>query len=338
MSNIVIEGIGYVEAPYTLTSLEIEERFKNTMERFSLEPGLVEAMSGIKERRVWEDDKLVSDIAVLSAEKLLNKLDIDRDEIGCVVNPSVSRDYVEPTISIIAHDQLGLNNRCINFDINNACLGFTSAIDVVSNMLKLKQIKYGLIVCGENSNAVIKKTTDRLANKNTTLEDLMLQFATLTLGSGSVSMLLCREEDSKHGKYLIEENMFITDSKHNMLCYGDHNEMICDSQNMLKEGIAIVNDCWNVCKDEFSMWEDSIDYYVPHQVSKTHTKVLSKYINIPMERLELIYPTYGNTGPAAWPMGLVMLEKNKDVKKGNYVGVLSMGSGFNCSCMRLKKL
>ena len=74
MSKIVIDGMEYVEAPEILTSLEIESRMAHNSERFGLSPGYIEAMSGIRERRIWEPGKLVWDAAILSAEKLLQLL------------------------------------------------------------------------------------------------------------------------------------------------------------------------------------------------------------------------------------------------------------------------
>lgn len=228
MSKIVIDGMEYVEAPEILTSLEIENRMADNLERFGLNPGFIEAMSGIRERRIWEPGKLVWDAAILSAEKLLQRLDIDRSEIGCLINPSVSRDYIEPTITIMVHNALGLGERCFNLDVNNACMGFTSAVDIISNMLKLKQIKYGLIVNAESSRDVIDITTRRLAHPEIAIEDFIPEFASLTLGSGSVSMLLCREEDARFDNHVIEETMVAVDSRYGMLCYGDHSR--CDAR------------------------------------------------------------------------------------------------------------
>jgi acyl-CoA:acyl-CoA alkyltransferase len=74
---------------------------------------------------------------------------------------------VEHTITIIVHNALGAGKRCMNFDINNnACMGFTSAAEVISNMLQLGQIKYGLIVNAESPRDLIDITTKRLARKS----------------------------------------------------------------------------------------------------------------------------------------------------------------------------
>jgi 3-oxoacyl-[acyl-carrier-protein] synthase-3 len=335
VNKIVIEKLSYVEAPNVMTSLEIESRFKDNMNRFGLPDNFLATISGVKERREWEEGFSVTDAAILSAKKLLMEYSIDPNEIGCIINSSVSRDYVEPTISVMAHNELKLNDRCINFDVNSACLGFSNSVNIISNMLQAKQINYGLIINGESSKRVLDLTTERLSNPNISLEDFMLEFATLTLGSGSVSMLLCREEDSKGNGHTIEESMFSVDSRFGMLCKGDHSQMICNSHDMLKEGIYIVDKTWAICTKEFKKWNNDIDLYIPHQVSMTHSKVLSKHTNTPLEKMELIFPTHGNIGPAAWPIALQIAENKGRINKGSEIGILSMGSGFNCACMRV---
>jgi acyl-CoA:acyl-CoA alkyltransferase len=336
MSKICIDALTYIEAPFIRTSKEIEERIKFNMDRFGFPERFIESMSGIIERRMWEPELSIRDVGLLSAKKLLNDYPIDKDKIGCIINPSVCRDYIEPTLAAMYHDSLKLNDRCINFDVNNACLGFSQAVNIISSMLKTKEIDFGLIIDAESSRNVIDLTCERISDPEISIENFLLEFASLTLGSGSISMLLCREEDAKFDKHIIEETMFVVDSKHNMLCNATSlRQMLCDAHTMLKAGIPLVNKTWEICQHEFSIWDDNIDYYIPHQVSMPHTKALLKCIKIKPEKMELIFPFYGNTGPIAWPMGLSIAEREGRIKKGNNIGVLSMGSGFNCSCMRL---
>jgi len=335
MSNIVIEGLEYVEAPEVVTSLELENRFKDTRDKFGIPKNFIETFSGVSSRREWSSEIPVADVAFLSAKKLLDRLDIDVNEIGVIINTSLSRDYTEPTTAVIVHDKLGLNDRCINFDINNACLGFSNAIDVVSSLLKTNQIKYGLIICGESFQRFVTCATDRLKDINISLENFMLEFATLTLGSGSVSMLLCKEEDSKYSEHIIEKQIFISDSKHNMLCKADHYQMVCQSQDMLKAGTNIVNKTLDICNEEFPDWRDTMDRFFPHQVSMSHIKVLTKYLGIDAKDMELIFPYLGNLGPAAWPISLAIAEKGGRLVSGMNIAILSIGSGFNCSCIKV---
>lgn len=104
---------------------------------------------------------------------------------------------------------------------------------------------------------------------------------------------------------------------------------------MLKKGLQLVKRTWDICTEEFEVWGDKIDRFIPHQVSMPHKRAFVETTGVPMEKLELIFPEYGNTGPIAWPMGLAIAEQKKNIGPGSNVAVFSMGSGFNSSCMRI---
>ena len=335
MSNIVIEGLEYVEGPIVRTSCEIEIEIKNSMDKFGIPENFIETFSGVRERREWPTEISVPDVAFLSTKKLLDRLDIDLNEIGIIINTSLSRDFTEPTSAVMVHDKLGLNDRCINFDINNACLGFSNAVDVVSSILQTRNIKYGLIFCAESTRRFTNCAIERLKDPNISLEDFMLEFATLTLGSGSVAMLLCKEEDSKHSKHIIKEQLFSVDSKYALLCKADHYRMVC-STDMLKAGISIVEKTRDLCAIEFSNWSvNELDRVFPHQISMPHIKALCKLSGLDINKLELNFPYLGNLAPAAWPASLFISEKEGRLVEGMNIGILSIGTGFNCSALRI---
>ena len=100
------------------------------------------------------------------------------------------RDYIEPSTAAIVHGKLGLSGYCLNFDLGNACLAFMNAMEVAGQMIERGAIEYALVVDGENSQYVQTKTLERLAQADVSLEQFRREFATLTLGSGGVAMLL----------------------------------------------------------------------------------------------------------------------------------------------------
>ena len=57
-------------------------------------------------------------------------------------------------------------------------------------MIDAGQIEYALIVDGEGTRHIHEVTLDRLCRPDATREDVLEQFATLTLGSGAAAMVL----------------------------------------------------------------------------------------------------------------------------------------------------
>ena len=61
--NVSIAGLGYSLPPHILTSLEIEERLAPVYDRIRLHSGRLELMTGIRERRYWDEHIQPSDAA-----------------------------------------------------------------------------------------------------------------------------------------------------------------------------------------------------------------------------------------------------------------------------------
>src|SRR5690625_6251922 len=89
------------------------------------------------------------------------KAGIMRDQVGLLINASVSRQHLEPAVSTSIHHALGMPSSCMNFDITNACLGFVNAMTMAAGMIDAGQTKYALIVGAEDVEKVQRGTIDR---------------------------------------------------------------------------------------------------------------------------------------------------------------------------------
>ena len=187
--NVVIQSLTAVDAPIKITSAEIGKRLQPTMERLGIHPGLMEEISGILSRRIWKKGTQPSDAATMAAEEAIEQAGIDRDNIGVLINTSVCRDYLEPSTACLVHGNLGLHERCLNFDIGNACLAFLNGMDVAARMIERGEVEYALIVDGESSGPITEATIERLLEPGVQEEQFRAEFASLTLGSGAAAMV-----------------------------------------------------------------------------------------------------------------------------------------------------
>ena len=120
-------------------------------------------MSGIRQRRFWLLGTLSSQAAARAGRDALARIpQLDPSCVDCLINCSVSRDFVEPATSTAVHRLLDFGNRVMNFDISNACLGMMSGVLMLANMVELDQIRVGLAVCGENAGPLIENMVARL--------------------------------------------------------------------------------------------------------------------------------------------------------------------------------
>ena len=168
--QVVISGLAHVDAPHVVTSHAIESQMSTTLERLGVEPGLLEGLSGIESRRVWDEGTKPSEVAARAGELALQSSGVDRSDIGALINTSVCRDYLEPSTASLAHGLMGLPAEAVNFDIGNACLGFVNGMNVVAGMIERGEIEHGLVVNGETSRFTMEATIARLASDDCTEE------------------------------------------------------------------------------------------------------------------------------------------------------------------------
>lgn len=332
---IAIEAIAYELGPQKITSAFIEEQIAATMNRIGISPGSLEKLTGIRERRFWDSGFMPSEAATLAARKVIDMSGVNPQEIGSLINTSVCKDYIEPSIASLVHGNLKLSPECLNFDIGNACLGFMNAINVTSMMIETGLIKYGLIVDGENAREVVDATLKKLQSRDVTSEIFRENFATLTLGSGAVAMLLCHKDQSNSG-HIINGSVTRAATQHSRLCLGQKDSMQADAHGVMVHGVELAKAVWDQSGQTFENWNaQSIDLYIPHQVSIRNQTVLNKTLGIPMEKVYLNLQTLGNIGPAAVPITLAMATEERNSKQGDHIAILSIGSGLNCLMMSI---
>ncbi len=333
--NVSIQGLGVVDAPDVVTSADIEEELRPVAERLGVNPNMLTQATGIQERRFWPLGTAPSTAASMAAELALADSGVDRGSIGVLINTSVCMDFLEPSTAAIVHGNLKLPSSCLNFDLRNACLGFVNAMQVAGNMIEMGQIDYALIVDGEQSRTPIEATLRRLKNPELTREKYREQYATLTLGSGGVAMVLGRASKAKRQSHKVVGGVSVAASEHNQLCVGSHDEMRTDGGALLMAGLGLAWTAWSQAQQQLGWSSANIDEYVVHQVSAVHTAQLAESFGADLGRFHKIYPTYGNIGPAGVP---TVLKKSLDagrIKDGQRLALMGIGSGLNCSMMEV---
>ncbi len=328
--NVVIQSLAAVDAPIEVTSAEIGERLRPTLDRLGISASLLEELSGIGTRRFWNNGTQPSDAATLAAKKAIDEAGIERSEIGVLINTSVCRDYLEPSTACLVHGNLGLDEHCLNFDIGNACLAFLNGMDVAARMIERGDVEYALIVDGESSGPITESTIERLLRPGVDQKQFREEFASLTLGSGSAAMIMCQRQLAPQGhSYLGSVTRAATEF--NRLCYGQMDRMVTDTRVLLTEGLKLAAKTFNVAREAFGWVVEELDQFIIHQVSKSHTDALMKLLKLDPDKIHRIYPNMGNIGPAAVPIALAKAVESGKIKAGDRIALLGIGSGLNCS-------
>ncbi|MEE8410193.1 MAG: 3-oxoacyl-ACP synthase III [Myxococcota bacterium] len=328
--NVSIAGLGCLDAPHRITSLQLEDRLASTLRRLKMPGKILTALTGIEVRRFWDEGVQPSEVASKAAVRAIEDSGIDRSRLGALINTSVCRDFIEPSTACLVHGSLGLSPTCINFDLGNACLGFINGMDLIGNMIERGQIDCGIVVDGESSRPVVDRTIERLLRPDADGDTFRSSLATLTLGSGAAAMVLARSDLVPNGhRYLGGVSLAATE--HRDLCRGQVDMMTTDAKALLDAGIALARKTWALAQEKLGWSSDSLDEAVMHQVSKIHSELVARACNIDLGKVFNIYPEYGNVGPASVPIVLHKSHQAGRIKKGDRVALMGIGSGLNCS-------
>lgn len=317
----------------SVTSDEIDEMLSPARKRLRLPKGVLQRVAGVYERRWWKDrDNGWKQGVVLAAERAMAKAGIMRDQVGLMINASVSRQHLEPAVSTSIHHSLGMPTSCMNFDITNACLGFVNAMTMAAGMIDAGQIKYALIVGAEDVEEVQRGTVDRLNSKTATRDDFNNQFASLTLGSGAAAAVIGPTDEHPEG-HRLKHTQARAGTEHHELCVASMQDMRTDSAGLLENGIGLILDTWKDANDAGLDFK-SIDHVIPHQVSMVYTRNFSKITGVGMERIPVSFPDWGNIAAEAVPMTLANIQD--DVAPGERVLLMGVGSGLNTAMMEVQ--
>lgn len=324
-------AVNRVQAPVVLSSAEFDERLAPSLKRLRLSKKLLERASGVKERRWWSEGTGFDDAAVEAGGKAMAEAGIEPGQIGLLINTSVTRRNLEPSVASKIHHYLGLPSSAMNFDVANACLGFVNGMSLAANMIDSGQIKYALIVAGEDAQPTQETTFQRLNAENSTREDYLREFATLTLGSGAAAAVV-GPADEHPGGHRIVGGVSRAGTQHHELCVGGPAGMYTDTKGLLDNGLDLVVNAWQEAHQSGWDWR-SMDRYVTHQVSKSYTNAIIKAVGLIRDRVPVTFPKWGNVGPASLPMTLS--QEAETLKPGDRVLCMGVGSGLNTTMMEL---
>ncbi len=330
-TNTALLTVSRVDASRIVTSDDLDERLADTYRRVGLRKGLLERLAGIRERRWWPEGVTFVDGAATAGAKAISESGVDPAEIGLMVNTSVSRQALEPATAVAVHDAIGLPPSCQNFDVTNACLGFVNGIEIAAAMIDAGLVDYALVVNGEDAQTVQEATIDGLSAPEVTAKDVIAQFATLTLGSGAVAMVLGRADRHPEGHRVVA-SVSRAGTEHHDLCIGSNEVMHTDLKGLLDAGLQLSADLWADAADDFD-WAAGMSRYVIHQVSQVHTDALCKRLDIDPALVPRTFPDRGNIGPVSVPFTLAGEVDTLD--EGDRVLLMGIGSGLNASIMEI---
>jgi 3-oxoacyl-[acyl-carrier-protein] synthase-3 len=207
----------------------------------------------------------------------------------------------------------------------------------IAMMIESGAIEAGIVVGTENSRPLLEKTIAALnADESLTRKSVKPAFASLTIGSGSCAWLLVHRSLSIHGSP-IDVAIAEARTEFHDLCLSDDDTagagmqplMDTDSERLMAEGIATGVNAFERLLAESGWERNQINRTVCHQVGARHRTAMLEAMALDTKRDSVTFPRLGNTGSVALPLTLGAAASCGEIKEGDHVAMLGIGSGIN---------
>lgn len=335
-TRVFLEAIGYELAPHVMTSTAIEEHLAPLYKKLRLQFGLLEAMTGIRERRWWNPGHTNAEGAAKAAQKALESSGLKPQDIGTIVYAGVCRDNFEPATACAVASELGLSPDTEIFDVSNACLGVLNGIIDVANRIDLGQIKAGIVVACETASEITNIMMMRMIDEGT-MDFFKSALATLTGGSGASAVLLTDGSFSPNKPRLVGGVVKAAPEYHKMCRWGVDRQvpprssqiMETDAIGMLKHGGELVSRLGKTFYKELNWTIEQIDKIICHQVASANRSAILQALGFSEAKDFSTFEYLGNMGTVSLPVTAAIAQERGFLERGNKVTFMGIGSGLN---------
>ena len=290
-NNIKIKGIAAVAPEKVIDNMDFAEKIGNRRARKQVQ------LTGIKRRHMVSKGQSASDMCCVAAEKLLTKLQWERDTIRAVIFVTQSADLHTPSTAMVIQKRLKIGQDCIAFDVNLGCTGYVSGLQIISAILNNTGGR-GLLLVGDGKYAEISD---------------VVSTDSLLFGDGASATAI--EVETENPLYYSQK----TDgTRHGLLSVDLAGNLTMDGNAVLLFSLNEVSESITDFKNHFHIHEDEIDYYILHQAQKIILDGIANECHIEHSKILTSYEEYGNTSTATLPITIChnaeLLKQQKTVK------------------------
>jgi 3-oxoacyl-[acyl-carrier-protein] synthase-3 len=334
--NTAITFIEYHLAENTITSDELSLMYPE----WSVEK--IVSKTGISKVHHAGDNECASDLAEKAVNKLLDKIEFNRDQINCLILCTQSPDYFLPTTSCILQDRLGLLDSTATFDFNLGCSGYIYGLGIAKGMIQTGQVKNVMLVTSDTYSKYIHPKDKSVR----------------TIFSDAASASLITEESSKAeqlGPFVYGtdgsgyKNLIVpcggarNSERQNLKEIADGSGNIRTDANLYMNGHEIFNftlkkvpQLIEALLNKSKLNIEEIDYFVLHQANLFMLKNLRRKIKIPKEKFIISIKEYGNTVSSTIPIALKNKTDDGTIKKGDTLMLVGFGVGYSWGACIIK--
>lgn len=265
-----------------------------------------------------------------AAKEAIASAGISPEDIGVIIDTSVSADYYTPSMSCMIQRETGAVN-AMTIDVNCACAGCVYAIDMAKRYLQTDtDMKYALVVANEN----LTKITDYTDRSTCVL-----------FGDGAAAIVIERVDEGLYSSFLGADgtgakhlfarsippaNAFMTGEGRVDDGFPESNShyLYQDGREVYKFATKALPNALTKAAERIGFDLNDLDLIIPHQANVRIIETAAKNLGISMEKFFVNLDKHANTSSASIPIALDEALKAGRIKRGDKIGLVGFGAGL----------
>lgn len=325
MKGIKILGTGSYTPPTVVTNEDFS-KFLDTSDEW------IRTRTGISQR-FYSTDKMNFQMAAIAAENALENSGVKAEEIDLIILSTCSTDFFYPNTACLVQNLIGAHNAAA-IDINTACTGFISALDMARRYL-----------CTGDHSKILVVASEFLTRQ----QDFTDRTSCFLFGDGAGAVVV--EAADKPFYSVIGAKGDMLDSLYCKINYfsnmplegfDDYERDIRDKLNteeknkyLQMDGKAVYRFAVDAMADSFArvcekagVKSGDIDILIPHQANIRIIQGALKSMDIDKEKVYVNLDKHGNTSSACIPTIIDDLNRTGKLHEGDKMALVGFGAGL----------
>jgi 3-oxoacyl-[acyl-carrier-protein] synthase-3 len=320
MRNAYIKSTGSFAPERVVTN-----KYFNELLGEDVDTWLIENLN-IRERRWCGENESTSFLCVKAAERALKNAGLKAEELDLIIISTDTPEYISPSTASVVQFKLGAKNAG-TFDINTACAGFVTALDVASKYIRSDDHYKNILVVGAYAMSKYLNMSDK---KTVTL-----------FADGAGAVVVSSMDDSERG--FLASELYTEGQYHDWMgIYAGGTfqpiteQVVAEKGHLLKFAKKFPKEInpvtWtrmiNDLTKKAGVAPQQIQKYFFTQLNINSINETLDNLNVPHDRAHTIMEYFGYTGSACIPMALDDANKKGLLKKNDLVVFMGSGGGL----------
>lgn len=319
MRNAIIAGIGAYAPERVVPNTYFNELLGEDVDNWLREN------VQIYERRWCAPDESTADLCERAARLALERADLPADALDLIIVATDTPEFISPSTASVLQDRLAAKNAG-TFDVNTACAGFVTALDIGSKYLRAdEQYRYVLVVgayaMSKYLNPKDKKTVTLFAD-----------------GAGAVVLQAAAEDRGVLATKLVSEGQYnewmgiYAGGAHKPVDTGVLERHEHQLQFVRKFPKELNPDIWtsmalDLCS-RLAILPEEIAHFFITQINVHSIWETMDRLGLPRDRAHTVMHYYGYTGSACIPMALNDAYEKGKLHPGQWLFFIGSGGGL----------